>query len=210
VETGRVTLRAVEELVPQGQTARRLLPFMAGLSAFGLLVLASSFALRLSARTEGYGGTLFAVGSIGVLYLWLWIRNARLLVGQGVIGQRNLVGRTTTLFTSDIGNMVIATVLYSRNGTPQRALYVLSLDGRQLMALNTQAWGDEAIGKVVEASGKDVEYRDGTISAKAFKAEFPHAVSWAARHTTLLGALIVVVAFGLALGIPIGLVLMHR
>lgn len=183
---------------------------MAGLSAFGLLVLASSLALRLSPRTAGFGGTLFVAGGLGALYLWLWIRNARLLVGQGVIGQRNLLGQTTTLYTSEIGRLVMATVLYSRNATPQRVLYILSLDGRQLMALNTQAWGDEAIAKLIEASGKNVEHRDGTVSAKEFRAEFPHAVSWAAMHPNLLGALIVVVALGLALGVPIALVLIHR
>jgi hypothetical protein len=186
------------------------MPFMAGLSGFGLLILASSLALRLSSRTEALGGTMFAAGGVGVLYLWLWIRNARLLVGQGVIGQRNLVGQTRTLATSDIGHLVIATVVFSKNATPQRGLYVLATDGRQLMALNTRAWGDEAIGKLVEASGKAVEYRDGPISASEFRAEFPHAVSWWAIHSTLLGALMVVVGLGIAIGIPIALVLVHR
>lgn len=183
---------------------------MAGLSGLGALILVSSLGAHLSARTMGYGGTMFAVGGLAAIYLWMWARNSRLLVGPGLVGQRNLLGQTSTLSRSDIGRMVIASVVYSRNSAPQRVLYVLSNDGRQLMALNTKAWGDEAIGKFIEASGKTVDYRDGTISSKEFRAEFPRAVGWAAMHPTLLGSLIVLVAMGLALGIPIALVLLHR
>lgn len=204
------TLRGMDELAPEGLGARRLLPFLAGLSVLGLLILAASIAFQLPARLEGFGGTMFGAGGLGVVYLWLWLRNARLLVRTGEIGERNLVGQTTTLPASAIGRMVIATVQYSKNSTPVRALYVLSPEGRQLMALNTRAWGDEAIGKVIEASGKQVEYREGTISSAAFKAEYPRAVGWAAMHPVLLGSVIVVGAFALALGIPITLGLIHR
>ena len=200
----------MEELVPQGQGARRLVPFMAGLSALGLVMLTAAVAAGGPPRVQGYGASLFAVGALAVLYLLLWLRNARLVIGPGTIGQRNLIGQTTTIATSDIGRVVIATVRYSKNATPQRALYVIGADGRQLMALNTRAWGDGAIGRLVEASGRNVEYRDGTISAREFRAEFPKAVGFAAMHPTLLGTLLVVVALGLGLGIPIGLVLAHR
>lgn len=183
---------------------------MAGLSALGLLILATSLAAGAPPRIQSYGAVMSAIGALAVLYLMLWIRNARLLIGPGVIGQRNLIGQTTMLTTSDIGRVVIATVQYSKNATPQRALYIIGTDGRQLMALNTKAWGEDAIGRLVEASGRNVEYRDGTISAKEFRAEFPKAVGWAALHPTLLGFLIAIVALVVALGIPIGLVLAHR
>lgn len=55
------------------------------------------------------------------------------------------------------------------------------------MKLNTRARGDEAIAKIVDATGKSLEYRDAPISSRAFKAEFPNAVSWTALHPTLLG-----------------------
>lgn len=196
--------------MPQGQGARRLLPFLAGLSGLGLAMLVPSVAAGAPPRIEAYEASMFAFGGLGVLYLWLWIRNARLVIGPGVIGQRNLIRHTTTFTTSDIAHLVVATVRYSRNATPLRALYVIGTDGRQLMALNTKAWGDDAIGRFVEASGRNVEYRDGAISAKEFRAEFPKAMGWAALHPTLLGSLIVIVAMALALGIPIVLVLLHR
>ena len=183
---------------------------MAALSGLGALILGSSLGAHLSARTLGYGATMFGVGAFAAIFLWLWVRNSRLLVGPGVVGQRNLVGQASTLNTADIGHMLIASVVYSKNSAPQRVLYVFSHDGRKLMALNTMAWGDEAMGKFIEASGKTVEYRDGAISSKEFRAEFPHAASWAAMHPTLMGSLIVVVAMGLALGIPIALVFAHR
>jgi hypothetical protein len=71
------------------------------------------------------------------------------------------------------------------------------------MTLNTRAWGDAAIAKIVDATGKSPEYRDAPISLREFKAEFPNAVSWAASHPNLLGGGIVIVAFVLAIGIPI-------
>ncbi len=199
----RAILSAVEEIRPQGTGARKLVPFMGGLSALGLLILVSSIAMHLSPRTEGFGGTMFAIGALGVVYLWLWLRNARLLAGSGLIGQRNLVGQTTTFQTSDVGRLLIATVVYSKNSTPQRALYVFSPSGQALMTLNTRAWGDDAIAKIVDATGKNPEYRDAQISLREFRAEFPNAVSWAALHPTLLGGGIVIVALVLAIGIPI-------
>jgi hypothetical protein len=177
---------------------------MGGFSALGALILAASMAMHLSPRTEGFGATLCAAGAVGVAYVLLWLRNSRLLAGSGVIGLRNLVGQTTTFQASDVGRLLIATVVYSKNSTPQRALYVFSQGGRVLITLNTRAWGDEAIAKVVGATGKSPEYRDAPISAREFKAEFPGAVGWAALHPMLLGSGIVIVAMVLAIGIPIG------
>jgi hypothetical protein len=200
----------VDEIRPQGTMARKMVPFMAGLSGIGLLILLSGLAARLSARTEAMGGTMCAVGALAVVYLLLWLRNARLLVGSTAIGQRNLIGRTVTVRTSDVTRMLIATVAYSKYSAPQRVLYVLSSNGQVLMELNTRAWGDEAIGRVVVAAGKDLEYREGPISSKQFKAEFPRAVSWWAMHPTLLGGGIAIGAIALALGIPIVWALMGR
>jgi hypothetical protein len=83
--------------------------------------------------------------------------------------------------------LLIATVVDSKNSTPQRALYVFSPNGQALMTLNTRAWGDEAIAKILDATGKSREYRDAPISLREFKAEFPNAASWAAFHPNLLG-----------------------
>ena len=94
--------------------------------------------------------------------------------------QRNLVGQTTIVQTPEVGRLLIATVIYSKNSTPQRVLYVFSPSGEALMKLNTRAWGDEAIAKIVDATGKSLEYRDAPISSREFKTEFPNAVSWAA------------------------------
>lgn len=201
---------AVEEIRPQGTAARQLVPFMAGFSALGLLILVSSFAMHHPARTEATGGTMFATGALAVAYLLLWLRNARLIAGSGVIGQRNLVGQDTVFKTSDVGRLLMATVVYSRNATPQRALYVFSTSGRTLMTLNTRAWGDEAIAKIVETTGRSLEYRDAPIPSREFKAEFPNAVSWAALHPNLLGGGIAILALVLAIGLPIGWALLGK
>ncbi len=183
---------------------------MGGLSALGLLILVSSIALHISTRTEGFGGTMFAIGALGVAYLLLWLRNARLLAGSGLIGQRNLVGQTTKFQTSDVARLLIATVVYSKKSTPQKALYVFSPSGKALMTLNARAWGDDAIAKIVDATGKSLEYRDTPISSRELKAEFPSAVSWTALHPNLLGGGIVIVALVLAIGIPIAWALLSK
>jgi hypothetical protein len=74
-------LSAVEEIRPHGKAARWLVPFMGGFSVLGLLILVSSIAMHLSPRTEGFGGTMFAIGAVGVAYLVLWLRNACLFTG---------------------------------------------------------------------------------------------------------------------------------
>jgi hypothetical protein len=206
----RAILSAVEEIRPQGTAARRLVPFMGGLSALGLLILVLSLALHISPRTEGFGGTMFAIGAVGVAYLLLWLRNARVLAGSGLIGQRNLVGQTTKFQTSDVARLLIATVVYSKNSTPQKALYVFSPSGKALMTLNARAWGDEAIAKIVDATGKSLEYRDTPISSRELKAEFPNAVSWTGLHPNLLGGGIVIVALVLAIGTPIAWALLSK
>jgi len=193
----------MEEILPQGTGARRLVPFMLGLSALGLVLLLSSIALHFSSRTEGFGGTMFAGGAFGAAYLLLWLRNARLLAGSGLIGERNLVGHTTTFQASDVDRLLIATVVYSKSATPRKALYVFSRTGQLLMTLNARAWGDEAISKIAQATGRSTESREAPISLRDFKAEFPDALGWAASHPNLLGGGIVVVAFALAIGIPV-------
>ncbi|GAC1662142.1 MAG: hypothetical protein NVS9B15_25580 [Acidobacteriaceae bacterium] len=200
----------MEEIRPQGTAARRLVPFMGGLSALGLLILGSSIAMHLSVRAEGAGMTMFAVGALAVAYHLLWLRNARLIAGSGVIGQRNLVGQDTVFKASDVGRLLIATVVYSRNATPQKALYVFSPSGRVLMTLNTRAWGDEAIARIADTAGKSLEYRDAPISSREFKTEFPNGVSWAALHPNLLGGGIVIMALVLAIGIPIAWALLSK
>ena len=200
----------MEEIRPQGTAARRLVPVMGGLSALGLLILVLSLALHISARTEGFGGTMFAIGALGVAYLMLWLRNARVLAGSGLIGQRNLVGQSTKFQSSDVARLLIATVVYSKNSTPQKALYLFSASGKALMTLNTRAWGDEAIAKIVDATGKSLEYRDTPISSRELKAEFPNAVRWTALHPNLLGGGIVIVALALAIGIPIAWALLSK
>ena len=153
---------------------------------------------------------MFAIGALAVVYLLLWLRNASLLAGSGLIGERNLIGQTTTFQASDVGRLLIATVVYSKNSTPQRALYVFSTSGHALMTLNTRAWGDEAIAKIVDATGKSLEYRDAPISSREFKAEFPNAVGWAASHPNLLGAGVVIVSLVLGIGTPIAWALLTR
>src|SRR5260370_7101981 len=93
----RAILPVVEEIRPQGTGARRLVPFMGGLSALGLLILVSSLALHLSTRTEGLGGTMFGVGRLGGVYLFLLLPNPLPPPGSGPIRHPNPLRPAPTL-----------------------------------------------------------------------------------------------------------------
>jgi hypothetical protein len=188
----------VEEIAPTGAPARRLIPVMFGLSGLGLILLVLGLVRQGSLQGEAYPAVIFAMSAVGGVAILLWLRNARLVLGSGLIGQRDLLGRTKTHQVSDIGRLVAASVQYTSRTKAQPVLYVLSLDGRLLMSLPFQAWGDDAIGRAVRASGKTIEYREGVIPLKAFQAEFPGAVGVLARHGTLIGIGIALVVGALA------------
>jgi len=168
---------------------------MVGLSAFGLVLLGFGLYNHAQARTLAGGATMLAAGGFGAVFLWLWLRNSRVLIGgDGRIGSRDLLGRTKLWPVAEIGRVIEVTVAYSRQSAPQPVLYVLSYDGRPLARLGVRQWGAAAIGEFVSSTGRKLEIRDQPVKAKAFRQEFPHAATWASVHPWFMGALIAVVA----------------
>jgi len=176
----------VREIAPEGQGARRLVRVMIGTTAFGLLISLVAIPMHAPARFVGIALLLFGTGAAGATFLWLWLRNSRLLLGAGQVGLRDAFGRdqlwprrtSTACWTSRL--------IYTRNAASQRAVYVISNEGRRLAILGVQPWGTEAIGEFARATGKQLEVSEQPISAKDFRKEFPHAMSWASVHPTLI------------------------
>jgi hypothetical protein len=168
---------------------------MVGLSAFGLVLLVFTIYNQAPPRILAGGATMFAAGGLGVVFLWLWLGNSRLLIAtDGRIGVRGLLGRTKLWPTAEVGRVIELTVVYSRQSTPQKVLYVLSYDGQTLARLGVRQWGEAAIGEFVRATGRQLEVRDQPTAAREFRQEFPRAASWASVHPTFMGAVIAAVA----------------
>src|SRR5260370_9381599 len=143
------------------------------------------------------------MGCFGVIFIWLWLRNSRVLItGDGRIGERDLLGRTKLWQTAEIGRVLDVTVVYSKQSAPQRLLYGLSYQGRTLARLGVLQWGADAIGEFVRSTGKELEIRDQPVSARAFRQAFPGAVSCTSAHPKLIEAGIAV----FAICVPIAIV----
>ena len=137
---------------------------------------------------------MFAAGGFGVVFLWLWLGNSRLLIAtDGRIGVRGLLGRAKLWPIAEVGRVIELTVVYSKQSTAQKVLYVLSYDGQTLARLGVRQWGEAAIGEFVRATGRQLEVRDQPLAARAFRQEFPRAASWASVHPTFMGAVIAAV-----------------
>jgi hypothetical protein len=194
----------MREIAPEGRQARQLIPVLIGLSAIGLVLFVFSLYAHAPARVLGPAAILSAMGCFGVIFIWLWLRNSRVLItGDGRIGERDLLGRTKLWQTAEIGRMLDVTLVYSKQSAPQRLLYVLSYQGRTLARLGVLQWGVDAIGEFVRSTGKELEIRDQPVSARAFRQEFPGAVSWSSAHPNLIGAGIAVCAICVPIAIVV-------
>jgi hypothetical protein len=143
---------------------------------------------------------LIIIGVLGFSGMWLWLRNIRLLIGQRMVGYRNVYGRSRFWSGGEIDHVVSMAVRYRKSSTPLRGIYCFGPDGRRLLALNVSAWPPEDLKAFVEATGRPLDFRDAPITAKDARREFPKAFGWDTQHITLmtiltmLGAAVLAVA----------------
>ena len=169
-----------------------------------MTVVISSQGIRTLVDSRALSGVamLFAAGGLGFVYCRLWLRNARLLVGADVFGYQDLLGTRHTWTGSEVGTMIDARIAYSKRMT-QRAVFVLGLDGRRLMAINPIAWPVNAIDRVARSAGKPLDVRNDAISAIAFRREFPRAIPWVSAHSNVTGASLAIVLITLPIALAI-------
>jgi len=187
-------------VAPGTKTTRRTLVIVGGAAVFGAVLTLAGLATGGGGRGLAMGAVLLVTGVLGLIGMWLWLTNVRLLIGQGVVGYRNFFGRSRFLSRGQIDRVVSMAVSYGKSSQPVRAIYCFGLDGKRLLALNIRAWQPEDINDFVEATGRPLDLRDGPITAKDARREFPHAFGWGAQHVllltslTMLGAIVVAVA----------------
>ena len=151
-----------------------------------------------SASTAGRGGVLLGCGALGVAYLALWMKNARVLVGGDTFGFQDIFGRQRTWTAADVSAVVRVTLSYGKNLGSQQAVYVVGLDGRRLMALNPLAWDSTTIDRLARAAGKTVQVYPTPVTVAEFRREYPRAIGRGYEHPMLLGA-----GLGLVMIVPV-------
>jgi len=158
----------------------------------------------LDSRALLSAASLLVVGSLACVYLAVWELNARLLVGPDHFGYRDILGRTRTWNASEVDAVIDVAIDYAKFSEPRRAVFVLGVDGRRLMAINPIAWPSTACNRIARAAGKPIHRRRESMTAKAFRREYPRAMSWASTHPNLMGTLLGLVLISLPLAVVIG------
>jgi hypothetical protein len=199
----------LESIAPVTSRTQPLIYLLGGMSVVGgiltVAVISQGVTSLLDSRALGAGATMLLAGGFGFVYLQLWQRNARLLVGEDIFGFQDILGRGHTWTASEVSAIVDVTILYYRR-TAQRAIYVIGLDGRRLMALNPLAWSPSAVDRIARAAGKPVEVRTDPVKATAFRKEFPKAMSWFSAHSMFTGVLVALGLLVVVIAIPVFLV----
>lgn len=149
---------------------------------------------------------MFAAGGLGFTYLWLWRRNARLLVGFDSFGFQDILGRRCLWSASEVAAVVDVAIKYTKRGAPQRGVFFIGVDGRRLLALNHTAWSATSIERLVQASGKRPDMRAAAMSALEFRREFPKAMPWVSAHSSFAGTLLAVALITLSIVLAIVLI----
>jgi hypothetical protein len=154
--------RDTEELAPNDSYLRPLRVVFPALAGIGVLAALAWFGSRGNATNWeiALALTLLPAGGVGSVVFWLWFANARLLIGPGVVGFRNLFGQRRFWPVSDITRVVDLTILYvNRYGTqPKLFTLLLGPDGRCLFKLKVAAWRGDDIAALVAATGRSHEY----------------------------------------------------
>jgi hypothetical protein len=194
-------LAGFRAVAPGTKSTRRTLVIVGAVTAFGAVLTAIGlFTGAGSGRTLATGATLLITGALGLIGIWLWLTNVRLLVGQGVVGYRDFFGRSRLWSRGEIDHIVSMAVSYGKSSQPMRAIYCFGPDGKRLLALNVRAWPHDDLNEFVESTGRPLDVRDDPITAKDARREFPNAFGLGSQHVmlltilTMLGAVVLVVA----------------
>jgi hypothetical protein len=151
-------------------------------------------------RALGSGLTMFLIGGLFFVFLWLWSANVRLLIGRERVGYRNFFRRNHFWSRGELERAVDMAVSYGRTSNPQRGIYFFGPDGRRELVLSSRVWHAQDLKDFVDATGLQLDYRDAPVKAKDARREFPKAFGWAAQHNFIAGCSAMVLAVGLVVG----------
>ena len=176
-------------MAPSAKTIRSLMMLLAGLGAFGGLLMSIGVArggtTLVSNRALSYGLVLLLTAGLFFVGLSLWSANVRLLIGRGTVGYRNIFRRNRFWSHGEIDRIVDVAINYGRSSQPQRGFYLLGLNGKRLLVLSQRAWPANDLADFIGVTGIHVDYRDAPVPVKEISREFPNAFGWGARHVMM-------------------------
>lgn len=148
------------------------------------LIIALGAAGSRGGSTLGYSLVCLLGGGVGLVYLWVWPANTRLLVGSKEVGYQNLFGRRCLWSANEIARVVDVTILYrtGKRPTSQRSLLLIGLDGRCLFNLRVAGWTGDDIQAFIAATGRASEARIAPLTASEARREFPGSLAWVVAH----------------------------
>jgi len=194
------SLAGFRAVAPGTKRTKRTLVLVGVVTAFGAVLTLASLAAGVGGRSLAIGATLLITGGLGLIWMWLWLTNVRLLIGQGGVGYRTFFGRTRFWSRGEFERVVSMAVNYGKSSQPLRAIYCFGLDGRRVLALNVRAWPPSDLEAFVEGTGRPLDFRDAPIMAKDARREFPKAFGWGAQHVMLMTSITMLGAVVLAVG----------
>ncbi|HKW72047.1 MAG TPA: hypothetical protein VJQ08_04405 [Candidatus Dormibacteraeota bacterium] len=192
-------------IAPSSKTTRTLMAVLAAITGFGGLttfLVASRGATGMAgSRALGSGLVMLLAGAFTFGFLWLWSANTRLLIGNGVVGYRNAVGRERMWARGEIACAIEMAINFGWwASSSNRGIYVVGLDGRRLLVLSTVAWRADDLHDFFAEAGVTVEVRLAPVKIKDAKREFPNAFGWGSTHVLLATSLTFLVAVVLVVG----------
>jgi hypothetical protein len=195
----------VRVIAPRRKSTRIFLIVFASLTVIGGLITLATAAAGVRTmpgiRLVAIGLTLFLMSILVFGILWLWSVNARLLIGRGAVGYRNVFRRSRYWSRGQIGRVVEMAISYGWwTSSPQRGIYIFGIDGRQLVVITPRMWHANDLRDFIEATGVPIDRRGAPVSIKVVKREFPKAFGWVAQHNLAAGCLIALVTVVLVVG----------
>lgn len=182
---------------PRSKTLPSVQRLMAVICGIGGIVLIAAFAIDkpstvINSRGIDYGAVMFIIGGLGFVYMSLWRRNVRLLIGAEQVGYQDIFRRRRYWLKGQIDRAVDIIVIYTKSAQPLRGVYLLAADGKRVLALNTRAWASDDVNAFVQASGATFDYREQPLTAAEARKQFPKAFGWGSQHV-MLGTIITMI-----------------
>jgi hypothetical protein len=172
-----------------------------------LITVAHGVRTLAGTRALGSGLIMLVMGGLAFVTMWMWSGNARLFIGRGTVGYRNILRRSRFWSRGEIGHVLDMAVNHGWTSQTQRGLYFLGMDGRLLLALTPRMWDAKDLNDFIDATGGRLDQRSAPVPAKAVRREFPAAFGWGFQHVLLATGLTMAVAVMLAIA---GYVLLSR
>ena len=194
----------MREIAPGSPVIRRVQIGAAVITGLGLILLLPLAVTgpphsAAAGRGYAYAAVLFLIGGGGSIYLWLFRRNVRLLIGSGVVGYQGLLSRRRLWPRGEIESAV--DVVYTGGSQPRHNLFLLTADGKRALALSFSAWDPHDLDDFVQAAAVSADRRSHAMTVKEARRKYPSAFSRTEVYYVAMTIAVMILGIGLPIGI---------